>query len=67
MRTTLDIDDALLDALMARMPGASKTQAIETAIESYVGQEAIGQLRAMAGRVEIDDVSREMRSIDRTT
>jgi hypothetical protein len=36
MRTTLDIDDRSLDALMARSPGLSKTKAIERAIDQYV-------------------------------
>ena len=67
MRTTLDIDDSLLDALMSRLPGTTKTEAIETAIGAYVGREALRQLREMAGTVEIEDVSSELRRADRTT
>ena len=67
MRTTLDIDDALLEALMARLPGASKTEAIESAIESFVSSAAIAQLEEMAGSVEIEDASAELRGLDRTT
>ncbi|MCL4287998.1 MAG: type II toxin-antitoxin system VapB family antitoxin [Thermoleophilia bacterium] len=67
MRTTLDIDDALLAALMERLPGATKTEAIETAIESYVVSDARGQLRELAGTIEIDDASAELRAIDRST
>ncbi|MGC8471180.1 MAG: type II toxin-antitoxin system VapB family antitoxin [Acidimicrobiales bacterium] len=29
MRTTLELDDALLASLTARLPGASKTEAIQ--------------------------------------
>lgn len=67
MRTTLDIDDSLLRDLMARLPGASKTEAIETAIGAYVGRDALRQLREMAGDVEIEDASEELRGADRTT
>lgn len=67
MRTTLDIDDALLAALLDRLPGATKTEAIETAIESYVVSDARERLRELAGTIEIDDVSPELRSIDRST
>lgn len=67
MRTTLDIDDALLAALMDRLPHATKTEAIETAIESYVAHDARERLRELAGSIEIDDVSTELRSLDRST
>lgn len=67
MRTTLDLDDGLLDALMSRMPGSSKTEAIEAAIDDYVGRAAIRQLREMAGTLEIEDVSGELRRVDRAT
>lgn len=49
MRTTLDIDDRLLDALMARSPGMSKTKAIERAIDQYVKTDAYEQVRALRG------------------
>lgn len=43
MRTTLDIDDDLLDALLSRHPGTSKTQAIEDAIRAR-GEELLPEL-----------------------
>ena len=67
MRTTLNIDGALLAALMDRLPGSTKTEAIETAIESYVVSDAREQLRELAGTIEIDDASSELRSIDRSS
>jgi hypothetical protein len=65
MRTTLDIDDGLLEALLARHPRASKTEAIEMAIRAYLSTDAVSRLRGLAGKVEIKDVSRELRSRDR--
>jgi hypothetical protein len=65
MRTTLDIDDRLMEALMARHPGKSKTKAVETAIEEHVRRGAVDWLLENAGKIEIEDVSAEMRAIDR--
>ena len=54
MRTTLDIDDRLLGSLMERLPGTSKTRAIEVAIEQYLAADAYGGLRDMGGKLEFD-------------
>ena len=50
MRTTLDIDDRLLDALMARSPGMSKTKAIKRAIDQYVKTDAYDRVRGLRER-----------------
>ena len=67
MRTTLDLHDDVVDALMARHPELSKTEAIELAIRAYLSQSAADRLRALAGHLEIEDVSAELRSLDRQT
>lgn len=67
MRTTLDIDEQLLEALMTRLPQASKTEAIETAISAYVGRDALRRLTEMAGDIEVEDLSRALRDGDRRT
>ncbi len=65
MRTTLDIDDELMESLLVRHPQMSKTEAIETAIRTYLAHEAAKWLRENAGKIEIEDVSSELRRIDR--
>lgn len=65
IRTTLDIDDRLMEALMARHPGKSKTKAVEAAIAEHVSRGAVDWLLANAGSIEIEDVSKEMRALDR--
>lgn len=65
MRTTLDIDDRLMEALMIRHPGETKTKAVEAAIESYVRRGAVDWFLAHAGEIEIEDISAEMRAEDR--
>lgn len=67
MRTTLDIDDELLGALMAQLPSASKTEAIETAIEAYVSRRSALRLRQLAGTIDVEDISADLRRVDRTT
>lgn len=67
VRTTLELSDALVAALMARLPGVSKTEAIQRAVRFYLAHDAIEQLRQVAGTLEIDDVFRSLRDVDRTT
>jgi Arc/MetJ family transcription regulator len=67
MRTTLDLDDELLAALLARHPGASKKEAVERAIREYLADDAVSRLRALAGSFPIEDVSLELRARDRRT
>lgn len=52
-------------SLMARHPGASKTKAVEAAIADHVRRGAVDWLLGNAGKIEIEDVSAEMRAIDR--
>jgi len=67
MRTTLDIDDELLHALLARHPGATKREAVERAIAEYLAKDAAARTKALRGRVRIEDVSADLRSVDRRT
>jgi hypothetical protein len=67
VRTTLELDDALVAALMARLPGVSKTEAIQRAVRFYLTHDAADQLRQLAGTVEIEDLSPHLRATDRTT
>jgi Arc/MetJ family transcription regulator len=65
MRTTLDLDDHLMEALMTQYPGVSKTRAVEAAIEDHVRRRAVEGLLKMRGKLDIEDVSKEMRAVDR--
>jgi hypothetical protein len=67
MRTTLDIDDELLLALLARHPGASKREAVERAIAEYLSKDASSRARARRGKLDIEDLSGETRGADRRT
>ncbi len=50
---------------MARHPGESKTKAVELAIAEHLRRGAVDWLLENAGSIEIDDLSQEMRSLDR--
>jgi len=54
-----------MEALMARHPGLSKTKAVEAAIEDHVRRGAVDGLLKIRGKLDIEDVSKEMRAIDR--
>jgi hypothetical protein len=65
VRTTLDLDDRLMESLMARHPAESKTRAVEAAIAEHLRRGAVDWLLENAGQIEIEDVSGELRAIDR--
>ena len=67
MRTTLDIDDHLLEALLARHPGVSKREAVERAIAEYLSKDAAARTIALRGSIDIEDASGELRRADRRT
>ena len=54
-------------ALLDRLPGRSKTDAIEYAIEAFLATDAVDQLKNLAGTMDIDDVSHQLRALDHTT
>jgi hypothetical protein len=51
--------------LLERLPGRSKTAAIEQAIGSFLAADAVDRLTKLAGTMEIDDLSHELRALDR--
>ncbi|MBV9282132.1 MAG: hypothetical protein JOZ41_18790 [Chloroflexi bacterium] len=64
---TLDLDDDLIAALLARHPELSMTEAIETAIRFYLRKGAIERVRSHAGSIWIVDFSGDLRRRDRHT
>ena len=56
-----------MTTLLDRLPGRSKTDAIEHAIEAFLADDAVDRLTSLAGTMEIEDRSHELRALDRTT
>ena len=53
--------------LLDRLPGRSKTDAIEHAIEAFLADDSVDRLKSLAGTMEIEDLSLALRTLDRTT
>ena len=56
-----------MGTLLDRLPGRSKTDAIEHAIEAFLADDAVDRLKRLAGTMEIDDVSPSLRALDRSS
>lgn len=54
MRTTVTIDDQLLQQLLATTHSRNQSQAIRTAIAGYVRQQTISALDRFRGKVRLD-------------
>jgi hypothetical protein len=54
MRTTLNIKDDMLDALLKRTKSKSKTKAVEVAIKDYLEKKAIEDLIGLSGNIHIE-------------
>ena len=65
MRTTLDIDGALLDSVVETTGENTKSKAVSAALREYVRRKKIDELRAMAGKIPLDDTRAEQREADR--
>jgi len=54
LRTTLNIDDALLKFVIKETRAATKTQAVRKALEDYARRKKIEKLIALKGKIQFD-------------
>ena len=66
MRTTLNIDPGLLDQVVETTGERTKTRAVTKALEEYVRRRKVGELREIAGNVDLVDNLRELESLELT-
>ena len=64
MRTTFDIDPKILAEVVEATGEKSKSKAVNKVLEEYIRGIKIDELRAMAGKIQIDDVREEQRAAD---
>lgn len=64
MRTTLTIDDALLDEVQRYTESPNRSEAVRIALKSYVRQQQLQRILAMRGTMDIDDNWQELRALD---
>lgn len=54
MRTTINIQEDLMDALLARTKSKTKTKAIELAIKDYIEKKSIEDIISLSGKINVD-------------
>lgn len=64
MRTTLEIEETLLDKVEKLTGEKSKSKAVRRALEEYVQWRAIEGLRELAGKIDIADNWRELEELE---
>lgn len=64
MRTTLDVDEKLLEAVLALTKEKRKGKAVNKALEEFVRRKRIEELRAMAGTLDMVDNWHQLRHMD---
>ena len=64
MRTTLDVDEKLMETMLKMTGEKSKSKAVNKAMEDFIRRKSIDDLRAMAGKILIDDLQQEQKAAD---
>jgi len=54
MRTTINIKDDLMNALLIHTKAKTKTKAIELSIREYIEKKSIENLISLSGKINID-------------
>lgn len=66
MRTTLDLDESLVAALMKTTKAKTKTEAIHLAMTELIRRKKVEQLKALSGKVHISYVRSAQKQADRS-
>ena len=64
MRTTLDIDPGLLNAVVETTGERSKSKAVNKALEEYVRRKRVAELREIAGNIALVNNLRELEALE---
>ena len=64
MRTTLDIDEQVLRDVVEVTGESNKSRAANKALKAYLRAEAVRELIALAGRVDVLDDREERKQLD---
>jgi Arc/MetJ family transcription regulator len=54
VRTTINIQDDLMEALMSHTKAKTKTKAIELSIREYIEKKSIEDIVSLSGKITID-------------
>ena len=64
MRTTLDLNPDLLNAVVETTGERSKTKAVNKALEDYVRRKRVAELRKIAGNIDLVNNLRELEALE---
>ena len=64
MRTTLDVDERLLNSVIKITGEKSKSKAVNKALEEYIRKVKIQQLKSLSGKVKIIDTWQNWRKME---
>ncbi len=64
MRTTLDLNPDLLNAVVETTGERSKTKAVNKALEDYVRRKRVAELREIAGNIDLVNNLRELEALE---
>jgi Arc/MetJ family transcription regulator len=64
MRTTLTIDDSLMQQVVKATGRRSPLEAVREALQAYVRQEKLKKVIALRGTMEIDDNWQSLRQLE---
>ncbi len=64
MRTTLDIDSALLDSIVSATGEKSKSRAVNAALKEYIRRKHVQELIDSWGTITVDDYSEQARELE---
>ena len=64
MRTTLDVDEKLMETMLKMTGEKSKSKAVNKALKDFIRRKSIDELRAMAGKIDLIDNWRELEELE---
>ena len=64
MRTTIDVDDALLENVMLLTHAESRAEAIRIALQEYIRLQRKQQVLALRGKLDIEDNWQALRDLE---
>ncbi len=64
MRTTLSIDDQVMQSVMQATGRSNPLEAVREALNSYLQEQKLKKVLALRGKVQITDNWRKLRALD---
>jgi len=64
MRTTMDVDEKLIEEVVALTREKSKSRAVNRALAEYIRRRRLEELRALAGKIDLVDNLKELEELE---